>query len=806
VNLSAPSGPSPITVRRVLLAVLTAGVCSWIFATCVFLDFQGIRIRLVRAPMPVQETSARVEMRDERARDLTAPFALIIRIRNEIAAPQRFSIRLDDRTVCDAEIPAATARRVDCAVVEWNRSPVADLTVQPGLPGPWALEYLELATHHGRSTGWLDALVLPRQALQVFSTPRLAWVVVAGLLIAALVLVPPARAEDRRLRLSHIVLSSVATLPFAAAVVAPRVSSYRIILSVSTFAVWLSIPLFPRLWTIGAWIARPLVPRLRGSFELFFGTPQRIACALAVAFLVVTVAYGARVAGAADEYGYVSEADLWLSGQLLTDQPFVADFPWPERAALWFSPLGYRPHPERATAIVPVYSPGLPMLLAMVKAAGGHGAMFFVVPLCGALLVLATYAVGRRLGSGIAPLVATWLVATSPVVLSHAMLTMSDVPVAAAWTGAFYFLLGTSTASAAGAGLLSGIAVLIRPNLAPLIATLGLLYLLRMRESGGRSLMHLAVFGAAAAPTAVVIAVINNHLYGSPLASGYGRLSELFEAGRMLPNLRNYLVWLGEAHTPAVYLGLAALLFPIRRLWPEARERRAFLVIGAFVAGLWAIYCAWIVFDTWWFGRFLLSSYPFIMLGVGASADALFRLQTTSTRNAAVICVLAVGIANLHLSLREPVFQNGPGTRRYVVVAYMTKRVTEPNSVVISYNHSGSIRYYGERMTINIGHVSSEDPVDEMVAWLEERGVRTYAALEDWELKEFSTRFTGKAVLEAFKRPPIAVFRNPGDLRVYELSTRNRRSGQPVIIEGLQIGRRAILPGRPPSLVLPRDP
>jgi hypothetical protein len=276
----------------------------------------------------------------------------------------------------------------------------------------------------------------------------------------------------------------------------------------------------------------------------------------------------------------------------------------------------------------------------------------------------------------------------------------------------------------------------------------------------------------------------------------------LFEAGRMLPNLWNYLNWLGESHTSAAFLGLVALFVPARWLWPAVRERAVFLVIGTFVVGLWAIYCAWVIFDSWWFTRFLLSSYPFILLGVGACADALFRMRISWVRTAVVMVVLAVGVANLHFSSTQTVFITGPGLRRYAVAAYLTKRVTEPNSVVLTLTHSGSIRYYGERMTINIGHIVDGGPVDEMVEWFEQRGIRTYATFEDWELKEFSTRFAGKAVLAAFKRPPLAEFRNPGELRVYELSTRNRRSREPVVIEGFQIGRRAILPGRPPTLVI----
>ncbi len=617
----------------------------------------------------------------------------------------------------------------------------------------------------------------------------MAWAVVVGIAVAALLLVPSPRIASRRLRLGYAVAAVLASVPFAAVLVAPIASPYRIVLSAWTFAGWLTIPLLPRV---------PLVWQV----VRFFRTPWRAASGLAAAVFVLAVVYGARVVGGSDEYGYVSQADLWLGGNLVVDQPFVRGSPWPENTPWWFSPLGYRPHPSDPSALVPVYSPGLPMMLALAKFIGGQDGMFFVVPLFGGLLVLATYALGRRLGSGIAPLVAAWLVATSPVVLSHSMATMSDVPVAAAWMGAFCLLLGTSTASAAGAGALSGIAVLIRPNLAPLALVLGSLYLLRMRASGMRSLVHLAVFGMAAAPAAIIIAILNDRLYGSPLASGYGPLAELFKAERMLPNLRNYLQELVEVHTPVVLLGLAALAFPARRLWPDARERAAFLVIGAFVAAIWAIYCAWVVFDSWWYLRFLLASFPLIMLGVGACADALFRMDARWSRIAVVVGIVAVGLAQLRFASTHTVFEVGPGMRRYAVAAALTRRVTEPNSVVVTLNHSGSVRYYGARVTVNFANMAEDGPIDDFLDWLQKNGVRTYATLEDWEVKEFAKRFPRAAHLAAFERPPLAIFNNPGRLLVYDLSPGRRTPPEPVIVNGFNIGRRAVRPSAAPRLVM----
>src|SRR5439155_12318257 len=101
-------------------------------------------------------------------------------------------------------------------------------------------------------------------------------------------------------------------------------------------------------------------------------------------------------AGGSDSYGYVSQIDLWLQGHPFVDQPWAAQVPWPDGPGT-FTPLGYSLLPS-GTTIVPTYTPGLPLLMALIKVVAGYRAMFAVEPLSAAILVLATYGLGRRLG------------------------------------------------------------------------------------------------------------------------------------------------------------------------------------------------------------------------------------------------------------------------------------------------------------------------------------------------------------------------------------------------------------------------
>src|SRR4249920_2832003 len=190
-----------------------------------------------------------------------------------------------------------------------------------------------------------------------------------------------------------------------------------------------------------------------------------MAALLSLAALSAAIRWGALIAGGSDSYGYVSQAGYWQRGSLVIQEDVIRPSPWPGAALTW-SPLGYRPSPRRPDAIVPLYAPGLPLLMALGQTIAGFCGAFFVVPLCGALTIWLTYALGRRLFD--APGVALWsacLVATSPVFLYQIMNAMSDVPVTAAWMLA---LVLAGARRALSAGLAMTVAIAIRPNLAPL--------------------------------------------------------------------------------------------------------------------------------------------------------------------------------------------------------------------------------------------------------------------------------------------------------------------------------------------------
>jgi hypothetical protein len=482
--------------------------------------------------------------------------------------------------------------------------------------------------------------------------------------------------------------------------------------------------------------------------------PAAVAVLLAISSTVVAIAGSTRMAGGADAYGYVSQAELWLHGNLRVPQPWVADVPWPD--AMWtFTPLGYRPFEGQGEpAIVPTYSPGLPILLALAKRIGGQCAMFGVVPILAGLTVLATYGIGRRLHSPAAGLIAAWLVATSPVTLSSSLEPLTDLPAMAAWTLACFFILSTSAASAAAAGAAAGLAILIRPNLVILAVPLGAWLLCRRDEPGSvfrTRLVRAASFAVTAGLGAAAVAAINQHLYGSATSSGYGRLEDQVALARVLPNFYRYTSWFIETHTIVPLLGFVALAVPLRRFWPRVPDRAVFAALGSVIALLCGFYFGYLEFDSWGYLRFLLPGWPLIMTGFAAVVVSAATLGRAAQWTAGIV-IVALGVSNIVQASRRDVFQQRQAARHDAPIGTLVMKHTPPNSVLLTMERSGSMRYYGGRVTLRYDLLDREW-LDRAVAWLAARGVRVYAVLDRRQAEEVKARFSTQRTAAAFDRP-----------------------------------------------------
>jgi Dolichyl-phosphate-mannose-protein mannosyltransferase len=486
-----------------------------------------------------------------------------------------------------------------------------------------------------------------------------------------------------------------------------------------------------------------------------FARPLALALLLAVAVLGTGLRYGAMVAGGADSYGYISQAGYWQHGSVVVQEDVIRPSPWPGAALTW-APLGYRPSPNRADAIVPLYAPGLPLLMALFQLVAGFCGAFLVVPICGALTILLTYELGRRVFG--CPGIALWsaaLVATSPVFLYQLMNAMSDVPVTAAWTLA---LVLTMARRPLVAGLAMSAAIAIRPNLAPLAA---LLLAWTAWSTGWLASLR---FTLGTAIAVIGIALLNARVYESALTSGYGTTADLYALRYLGTNLRQFAAWTAAVETPLV--ALAGLFFVVPSLLPPAAIPHPRLLLGGSVAIVLLSYLFYQPFDAWWYLRFLLPMWPVMMLLTAATLDAFAnRWLRPSYPFAIAAMAIFLGWHGLTVAADRHAFDLGRGERRYLDVARFVAGHTEPNAVILSVQHSGSLRIYAGRLTLRYDAL---DPLwlDRAIAYLQSIGRRPYYVLDGAEVEAFKTRFGEANTMGTLDWRPVATL--GGTIAIYD--------------------------------------
>jgi hypothetical protein len=545
------------------------------------------------------------------------------------------------------------------------------------------------------------------------------------------------------------------------------------------------------------------MPNIMGPRGLSASLVPRQAAGLAV---VVALAVGALgiwkgsfVAGDGDAFGYVSEANLIAHGTLRIEQQFVRTLPWP--FADWsFAPAGYRPATVRGF-IVPTYPAGVPLVMALFQRLAGARAVFYVVPLLGALCVWMTSALGASVHGRLTGTLAAVLVATSPSFLFELMAPASDVAATAWWTSTLALAVRDSQPAALGAGVAASLAILTRPNLVPLAAVVGLFFVSRIFRGNGdrrRTMIQLALFVLAALPGCLAVAAINDHLYGSPLRSGYESLDALYALVNVGPNLDRYPRWLMQTQTPFLCLALAAPVFgrtssPPRETPPLAPNQVALLL--SFVAVVFLSYLFYRPFgrEEWTYLRFLLPAYPaLLILAVAVTIEASRRVigRHGAATVAAVTVCLALSGWQAHDAVRRGALTARLVEGRYVDVGRYIDAMLPPNSVFIAKLHAGSIRYYSGRLTLYyewLEHRWLDDAVRELSA----RGYHPFIVLEDSEETPFRERFGALNKLGLLDWPPMAERSEPALVRIYDPVDQERfQHGETIETRSIEHGRR----------------
>jgi hypothetical protein len=303
-------------------------------------------------------------------------------------------------------------------------------------------------------------------------------------------------------------------------------------------------------------------------------------------------------------------------------------------------------------------------------------------------------------------------------------------------------------------GALTGLAILVRPNLAPLVPVVF-------------ALAPNARFVAATVPGVLITAMLNWALYGHPARLGYGSGEDLFSMQHVAANVAQYSrAWI-DIQTPFALLALTAPVV-------VSRDRRVFAWVALAMAfATIAIYLLYQSFPEWWYLRFLL---PAIAITTTLAAAVLVALM----KRPMLIATAAIALAVFggYTARERLAFDLQRLEARFRQAGVYVRDKLPANAIFFSVFDSGSIRFHGEREVVLWDAL---DPawLDRAIEWSRSHGREPFFVLEFFEEESFRNRFASQSPVGQLDWPPRAEIRR--QIKIYAPSDRDAyRSGKAV--------------------------
>jgi len=707
-------------------ALFLAALCALVAYSRVYPSFQRVRVKVVEATLVPEDDSVSVAIPDLSGLVGQAT-AIIVRVRNVRQDPRRFTFMVDGTELASFVVGPRRVARIDRSVADGVELARAERIELRGDRGGWSLESLEIANVHVHSEGALALVIVPATATVRAGAARL---LALPLLVALFLLSGVSKPfQQGWARTAYFSVAAIVLVFFGAALVAPWVSPFKVLLSPRTFLLLTAVLYLPGLHRVGGRVTRLLdLLREEGIRRRIGYTAVIIAWFL---YLWIGVVSTSVTAGGSDSSGYLNAAK-WLSeGSLVRPITALDRLDMPAAAAAYFRPLGTVPGPERGT-MAPYYPPGLPVHMMVAAWIGGWEHFpFFINPLAAALGLLIMYALAREIGlPRLHSVSAAVVLGISPTYLYLAMSPMSDV-LATFWAMSSILAALRSRRSGAWAfvaGAAFGIAVTVRPANA--------LMLLPLALALKPTLSTWVRFGLGGLPLAALFSMYNYLAYGNALSTGYStHLANDMRLSNFALRFRHYSYWIGATFTPLVPLGWILLI------GDRKARLRLRLMLWVWFLAYFLFYCFYQHYDTWWYTRFILPGFPALILAAMIVLRDLPVPKNPRRRSAALALVVGaivwVGVGH-HQRFGTLSVQDAEATYRGAV-DWVDEHLPE-QTAVLSMRTSGAFTYYTDRIVARWDFLD-----DESLAGLRERldsrGYGLVAALFPSEVDEVGGRF-----------------------------------------------------------------
>ncbi len=501
-----------------------------------------------------------------------------------------------------------------------------------------------------------------------------------------------------------------------------------------------------------------------------------IAALLVVAIVIgVTIRFNIFVPWGTDSAAYISAAYRWADGQVFSPASFVFWAPW-SAAGVIESPLGHVPGAIKGT-IVSMYPLGYPLLLAAALELGGSLAPYVVAPLFAGLLAWCAYVIGGQFSSPWAGVMASVLVAATPVTLANAITPMSDVPATALWALGWVLALRPGVGASVAAGTTTAAAIMVRPNLAPLGAVIAAVVLVQGWPPGSRRWTRLFAFGVVAAIGPAIVLWSQAVQYGSPFSSGYTPdFRSFLSRERVVTNLALYPRLLVDLHTWLVLAAFAIVPVAMRRVRGDANRRRSavltFAALGVIVIN-YALYLPYFTYEGWYWFRFMLPAFVALVLLFAALLDRLRLLLASRSRllQSLVVVPLLIVVTHPKDKIRQ-IFDDVAGYPRVQLMGRYLREALPHNAVILTFLQSGAAAFYTGRPIVRLD--IGPEALDGVVADLSRRGYRPVLVIDDaMEGAEFRKHFKNSRYSQ-LDWPPRAEFWSRSAMSYFDFADRER--------------------------------
>jgi hypothetical protein len=361
------------------------------------------------------------------------------------------------------------------------------------------------------------------------------------------------------------------------------------------------------------------------------------------------------------------------------------------------------------------------------------------------------------------------LLVTSPIFVLMVLNPMSDVPATAFFTLGLVLALSSWRSRAFWTGAAVSMAIFIRPNLV-LVGAVFLAFIVMRAQplDGGQArsarLRALLWFFLGGAPLVLAVAALNATLYGAAWSGGHGDVGDLYSWRFVWRNLVDYPRWIWATETPLIALAAVPLI-----AWRHNGERRSTLAfLASFVAAVWASYLFYRAFGLWLYLRFLLPAIPVLLvLAACGLATLVDRMRVPAERMAVVLLVMTAVLSMRAGFIRsDQLLGHWREGVPYTSVGEYVRRQLPSNAVILTVQHSGSIRYYSGRLTLRWDVLPPEwwpRAANALVA----RGYRPYVLVTSVEEEPFRSRF-GLSSADDAPGTLVATLAGPEVNRLYD--------------------------------------